>query len=183
MIKYKGKLFTTIIIAIVFLLIAGGTYAYFSAIVQGNETASEHMVQSASKRIQYTDSTPITNSKMKPGWNIGKTMVVTNMSTSSVTYNLVWQTLVNNLSRKQDLTINITCASSVSGNTCPSSSGQVASSGANVPIISAVSLAQNETHTYSITITYLDQGVDQSTDMGKTVSGKLGVLDDYWINQ
>lgn len=178
MIKYKRNLLLSILTVFAFGAVIGISYAYFSIKTIGNETASTSLIKTASREIQYTDLTILENAKMEPGWNESKTIIVENLGTKTLTYNMVWQTITNNLSRKQDLVISLTCSSNIAENTCSGlSQTQVSNTGTNMPIINNIPIAVAEKHTYVVTIKYLLQSEDQSIDMNKTVNGKLGVIE------
>lgn len=178
MINYKKNLILTLIVVILFVSAIGITYAYFSSNVIGNSNTSSNMVTTASKNIRYTDLSLLGNASMEPGWTSNKTIDVENIGSKTVTYDLVWQSITNNLTRQQDLVYEISCSSNVSGNTCSGiTETQVPATGTNILVLDEVSIEAGEKHTYTITITYINQAVDQSEDMDKTVVGKLGVLD------
>lgn len=177
MIKYKKTLFLSIIVIGIFLSVIGGTYAYFTLRTLGNDTTSQHMIVSASKMLLYTDSTLLSYQQIQPEWSTSKDFTVENTGDKDISYDLVWQTMTNELIRPQDLVMEISCVSSVTENTCGElAESQVATSGTNIPIIEDILIEIDEIHTYTITITYINQPLDQSSDMNKEINGKLGII-------
>lgn len=178
MINYKRNVLLGGLIIFLFVSVIGITYSFFSIRTNGNDSASSQMVKSASRLIQYTDLTLISNQEMIPGWSTNKTVDVENLGTKNITYDLIWQSITNNLSRQQDLVYQISCTSNIIGNTClGKSQTQIPNTGTDISILSSINLAVNEIHTYTITVTYIDQAVDQSVDMNKSISAKLGAKD------
>ena len=178
MIDYRKKLLLTIIVTILFVSVIGVTYAFFGIDTKGNEESKTHTITSASRLIEYTDLELITNQNIEPGWTSSKTIVVENIGTKNVTYNLVWQSVTNELSRKQDMIFSVACTSNIPESTCPIiSSSQFPNTGIDQPIFTNINLALNEKHTYIIKIEYLNQSADQSIDMNKTIKGKIGAKD------
>lgn len=177
MIKHKKTLLLNVIIIMLFLSVIGGSYAFFTLRTIGNDTASQHMIVSASKMLQYTDTTLLSNLQIQPEWTTSKDLTVENIGNKDISYDLVWQTITNELDRQQDLVMEISCVSSVIGNTCPGlESTPVADSGTNVSIIENIPIEIDEIHTFTISITYINQPLDQSSDMNKEVNGKLGII-------
>ncbi len=178
MIDYKKKLILTIAVVGALVSVIGLTYSFFSIRVAGNESTSTNLVTSASRLIKYTDLTLISNQSIEPGWTDNKTIVVENSGSKDLSYNLVWQSVTNGLTRQQDLVISITCSSNITSNICNGVTNvQVPATGINIPILSNISLQLNEKHTYVVTIKYLTQEEDQSIDMNKVISAKLGAKD------
>lgn len=178
MINYKKHLLLSVITLIIFSTMIGVTYAFFSIKTVGNEGASTHLIKTASKEIRYSDGTLLANDKMEPGYNETKTITVENLGSKATTYNLIWQNVTNNLSRKQDLVYSLTCSSNIPTNTCSGlTQTQIPNTGTNAPVISNINIDIDEVHTYTVTVRYLMQSEDQSIDMNKTIVGKLGITE------
>ncbi len=179
MFKYKKTMTFSLLLIIGCLSIIGGSYAFFTIRTLGNDTTSRHSVLSASKMLIYTDTTLIANNKVPLDWTATKEVTVENIGNKVVKYDLVWQTITNDLVRPEDFMMTITCESSIVGNTCPEITDQpVATTGVNKPIISNIFIDEDEIHTFSITFEYINQPtIDQSSDMNKDINGIMGIID------
>ena len=81
---------------------------------------------------------------------------------------------VTTLNSPSDFEVKITCTSSVSGNTCDGFEGTLADVSS---ILLTNDIAVNEEHTYTLTMKYLETGVNQSADMNKTISARIDIMD------
>lgn len=78
-----------------FVALIGSTFAYFTAVVQGNDTAEETHIGSATISVSYSDGAEIKVNDAVPGWNANKEITVTNNSTTNITYSILWQEVSN----------------------------------------------------------------------------------------
>ena len=174
----SNKVKIIVIALLVFLVaIAGITYAYFSIQIVGNDTASSLRLTSADLKLVYTDMQILANGEIEPGWSQTKTITVENQGTKTVYYNLIWRELLNEIIN-DELTISMTCTSDRSGNTCPSFEKAIptkTTEATNVRIKNNISIDAGETHTYTVTITFIETNSLQNYNQGKQVRGTLNI--------
>lgn len=155
------------------LVIIGVTYAYFSAIVLGNETASSMYVRGTNLEITYNETKNIESTDITPNWSSTKVFSVTNTGEEDTSYGIYWGNVVNTLVNKQYLVYTIvgTGNNAYTNNNevqFPSTSGDYIAT--NIPIKSG------ETHNYVLTLKYInDVSYDQSDDMGTNFSASVEI--------
>ena len=174
--KDKKILFGTFI-ALLLLLTTGLSYAYFSASISGNENAKNVVVEAGTLSLVYTDGPEIKAQNIKPGWSTTKEVSVKNTGTLDTNYNIIWQSLTNEITN-DEMVISATCqrlnsAGTVEG-TCESISQAAVS---DMTIAKRVSIESGITHKYIFTILFKETNVDQNTNQGKKFNGVLGIED------
>ena len=172
--KDKKILFGTFI-ALLLLLTTGLSYAYFSASISGNENAKNVVVEAGTLSLVYTDGPEIKAQNIKPGWSTTKEVSVKNNGTLGAYYNVIWQSLTNEITN-DEMVISATCqrlnsAGTVEG-TCESISQAAVS---DMTIAKRVSIESGITHKYTFTILFKEINADQNTNQGKKFNGVLGI--------
>ena len=172
----KDKKYIYITLTIVFLLAALGiSYAWFNAVIKGNDTAKEQTVTTGNLELTFTDDTEVTLPNAVPGDSYTKTISVKNTGTLDAKYNLVWQELTNEIT-KDELVIEATCkrlnSSGTEEGTCESISQTPIKSNT---IKKNISIEPSVTHEYTIKVTFIDTGSLQDYNKKKSFSGKLGI--------
>ena len=172
--KDKKILFGTFI-ALLLLLTTGLSYAYFSASISGNENAKNVVVEAGTLSLVYTDGPEIKAQNIKPGWSTTKEVSVKNTGTLDTNYNIIWQSLTNEITNNE-MVISATCqrlnsAGTVEG-TCESLSQASIS---DMTIAKRVSIESGITHKYTFTILFKETNADQNTNQGKKFNGVLGI--------
>ena len=172
--KDKKILFGTFI-ALLLLLTTGLSYAYFSASISGNENAKNVVVEAGTLSLVYTDGPEIKAQNIKPGWSTTKEVSVKNTGTLGAYYNIIWQSLTNEITNNE-MVISATCqrlnsAGTVEG-TCESISQAAIS---DMTIAKRVSIESGITHKYTFTILFKETNADQNTNQGKKFNGVLGI--------
>ena len=162
-------------IALLLLLTTGLSYAYFSTSVKGNENAKNVVVEAGTLSLVYTDGPEIKAQNIKPGWSTTKEVSVKNTGTLEANYNIIWQTLTNEITNNE-MVISATCqrlnsAGTVEG-TCESISQAAIS---DMTISKKVSIESGITHKYTFTILFKETNLDQNTNQGKKFNGVLGI--------
>ena len=172
--KDKKILFGTFI-ALLLLLTTGLSYAWFSASISGNENAKNVVVEAGTLSLVYTDGPEIKAQNIKPGWSTTKEVSVKNTGTLEANYNIIWQSLTNEITNNE-MVISATCerlnASGTVEGTCESIS-QVAIS--DMTIAKKISIESGITHKYTFTILFKETNADQNTNQGKKFNGVLGI--------
>ena len=183
------KLIYGIIIAVVFLLTAGLTYAYFSLTISGNDVAETINVDTTKLELKYTDGKEVKATNIEPGWIMTKTITVVNTGNEEAYYTLGWQKLYNEI-QKSELVIRSECTSSgVTGGSCDNTDNVVVpqttevSAGSNkvlYPYKEAAHILPGETHTYTVTIEFINYtSKTQNYNQGKKFYGVLGIVEAY----
>ena len=172
--KDKKILFGTFI-ALLLLLTTGLSYAYFSASISGNENAKNVVVEAGTLSLVYTDGPEIKAQNIKPGWSTTKEVSVKNTGTLDTNYNVIWQSLTNEITNNE-MVISATCqrlnASGTVEGTCESISQAAIS---DMTIAKRVSIESGITHKYTFTILFKETNADQNTNQGKKFNGVLGI--------
>ena len=172
----KDKKYIYITLTIIFLLAALGiSYAWFNAVIKGNDTAKEQKVVTGNLELTFTDDTEVTLPNAVPGDSYTKTISVKNTGTLDAKYNLVWQELTNEITN-DELVIEATCKRLNSSNTEEGTCESIS----QTPIKSStikknISIEPSVTHEYTIKVTFIDTGSLQDYNKKKSFSGKLGI--------
>mgnify|MGYP005890447507 CR=1 FL=1 len=169
------KYFYIMIFSLVLLLVLGVSYAWFNAVIKGNDTAKEQKVVTGNLELTFTDDTEVTLSNAVPGDSYTKTISVKNTGTLDAKYNLVWQELTNEITN-DELVIEATCKRLNSSNTEEGTCESIS----RTPIKSStikknISIEPSVTHEYTIKVTFIDTGSLQDYNKKKSFSGKLGI--------
>ena len=165
------------VVAVLLLVVValGISYAWFSAIITGNNTAKNNKVVTGNLELTYTDTNEISLDNVIPGDSFTKEISVKNTGTLDVKYNLVWQSLTNTITNNE-LVIEATCkrlnSSGTEEGTCESISQTPVSSNT---IKKKISIEPNITHEYTVKVTFIDTGEPQNYNKNKSFSGKLGI--------
>ena len=165
------------VVAVLLLVVValGISYAWFSAIITGNDTAKNNKVVTGNLELTYTDTNEISLDNVIPGDSFTKEVSVKNTGTLDVKYNLVWQSLTNTITNNE-LVIEATCkrlnSSGTVEGTCESISQTPVSSNT---IKKKISIEPNITHEYTVKVTFIDTGEPQNYNKNKSFNGKLGI--------
>ena len=163
---------TILVVASLLVVVLSVTLAYFTAQIIGE--GKNISVSSADLKIVFTDTDGnIEGSNITPGWSNSKTFTVKNESNGTYKYDIIIKDLVNTFKTYKYLEYKIT---STDGgyNMTDYSYLPKASIKEDVALAYEVSIDKGKTHTYTIEIKYVnDEYVDQSIDMGKSLSGTI----------
>ena len=172
--KDKMTLFVTGMFLLL-IMTTGLSYAYFSASVKGNENAKNVVVEAGTLSLVYTDGPEIKAQNIKPGWSTTKEVSVKNTGTLDTNYNIIWQSLTNEITNNE-IVISATCqrlnsVGTVEG-TCESISQAAIS---DMTIAKKINIEAGITHKYTFTILFKETNADQNTNQGKKFNGVLGI--------
>ena len=163
---------TILVVASLLVVVLSVTLAYFTAQIIGE--GKNISVSSADLKIVFTDTDGnIAGNGITPGWSNSKTFTVKNESNGTYKYDIIIKDLVNTFKTYKYLQYKIT---STDGgyNMTDYSYLPKASTKEDVALAYEVSIDKGKTHTYTIEIKYVnDEKVDQSIDMGKSLSGTI----------
>ena len=165
-----------IILAISILIaVSSVSYAWFSAILTGNDTAKKNTVVTGDLKLTYTDTNEMSLSNAFPGDSFEKVISVKNDGTVDLNYNLIWQELNNGITNNE-LVIEATCkrlnSSTTEEGTCEGISEIAINS---VILKNDVLIEPKVTHEYTLKVTFKDTGLPQNYNKNKTFTGKLGI--------
>ena len=168
---------TILVVASLLVVVLSVTLAYFTAQIIGK--GKNVTINSADLKIIFTDSDgSISGTNIEPGkWNVTKTFTIENKSNETYKYNIVIQDLVNTFVTEGYLQYKIT---STNGGYNMTEFKDVPKSETATDTILAysVSIPVGVTQSYTVEFKYVnDESVDQSEDMGKTLSGKLFITE------
>ena len=167
---------TILVVASLLVVVLSVTLAYFTAQIIGK--GKDVSVSSADLKIIFTDSDgAISGSNIEPGWSDTKTFTVENKSNETYKYNIVIQDLVNTFVTNGYLQYKIT--STNNGYNMTEFKDVPKSSALKDTILAySASIEVGVKQTYTVEFIYKnDESVDQSKDMGKTLSGKLFITE------
>ena len=165
-----------IILAISILIaVSSVSYAWFSAVITGNDTAKKNTVVTGVLKLTYTDTNEMSLSNAFPGDSFTKVISVKNTGTVNLNYNLIWQELNNGITNNE-LVIEATCKRLNSSNTEEGTCEGISESAVNSVIIkNDVLIEPKVTHEYTLKVTFKDTGLPQNYNKNKTFTGKLGI--------
>ena len=168
---------TILVVASLLVVVLSVTLAYFTAQIIGKGKIVT--INSADLKIIFTDSDgSISGTNIEPGkWNVIKTFTIENKSNETYKYNIVIQNLVNTFVTEGYLQYKIT---STNGGYNMTEFKDVPKSETATDTILAysVSISVGVTQSYTVEFIYKnDESIDQSEDMGKTLSGKLFITE------
>ena len=179
------KLSIITIISLFTLAVIGLSYAYFSTEITGE--GKYVTLDTANLKLKYTDNTVLSLDNAIPGDFVTKTFTVENIGTKKVSYNIVWNNLINTINN-YDLQLDMKCKSYKNYNTSSKvESGECSSFYKAVPYtetsISKDIKRNNEidigiTHEYTVTITFKNRSYNQNDNLNKKFTGKID-LEEY----
>ena len=179
------KLSIITIISLFTLAVIGLSYAYFSTEITGE--GKYVTLDTANLKLKYTDNTVLSLDNAIPGDFVTKTFTVENIGTKKVSYNIVWNNLINTINN-YDLQLDMKCKSYKDYNTSSKvESGECSSFYKAVPYtetsISKDIKRNNEidigiTHEYTVTITFKNRSYNQNDNLNKKFTGKID-LEEY----
>ena len=108
------KLSIITIISLFTLAVIGLSYAYFSTEITGE--GKYVTLDTANLKLKYTDNTVLSLDNAIPGDFVTKTFTVENIGTKKVSYNIVWNNLINTINN-YDLHLDMKCKSYKNYNT------------------------------------------------------------------
>ena len=168
------KMYILLVISILFAVI-GVSLAFFSLNIIGNDTAKYNKITTGDLELVFTDDNEVSLDGAFPGDSITKTISVKNTGTKEVSYNIVWQELLNEITNNE-LVIDGTCKNLNSSNTedgeCSAISKKAVKEG---NVTSNIPIKPGYTQEYEVKITFIDTGKPQNYNKNKSFKGKLGL--------
>ena len=172
--KDRKYIYMIVILTLV-VLVLGLSYAWFNAVITGNDTAKKNTVVTGDLKLTYTDTNEMSLSNAFPGDSFEKVISVKNDGTVNLNYNLIWQELNNGITNNE-LVIEATCKRLNSSNTEEGTCEGISESAVNSVIIkNDILIEPKVTHEYTLKVTFKDTGLVQDYNKNKTFTGKLGI--------
>ena len=184
----KQKIIVSVVgISIVLLTLLGLTYAYFLTRIQGNTNDKSISVTTANLELTYGDNSAEILGKdltlIPSDTEIGtKTFTVTNNGNDTSYVVVIENVSVTKASDGSNTTFNsndfrytLTCTKK-DGTSCDGVSTQSVFP-INGGVLVGNSIKEGDVHTYTFKMWYIDTGIDQSNDMGKTIQARLNITD------
>lgn len=133
------------------------------------------MVETGSLSLRYVDGPKIVMNNIKPDDTFTKTIYVANTGTMEVTYNLIWQELVNEIENNEM----VLCATCTRMNGTTEKEDGACNDIEDMPIYDTtikkkIVIEPNIVHKYDLTITFLELNDNQNYNQGKKFNGVLG---------
>ena len=182
----KAKIIVSISgIVLVMLILLGLTYAYFLTRIQGNTNNKSISVTTANLELTYGDNSAEILGKdlvLEPSdTEIGtKTFTVTNNGNDTSYVVVIENVSVTKASdgstttfESNDFRYTLTCTKS-DGTSCDGVSTQSIFP-INGGVLVGNSIKEGDVHTYTFKMWYIDTGIDQSNDMGKSLQARLNI--------
>ena len=170
------KMYILLVISILFAVV-GVSLAFFSLNIIGNDKAKDTKITTGDLELVFTDDNEVSLDGAFPGDSITKTISVKNTGTKEVSYNIVWQELLNEITNNE-LVIDGTCKNLNSSNTedgtCSTISKKTVKEG---NITSNIPIKPGYTQEYEVKITFIDTGKLQNYNKNKSFKGKLGLTE------
>ncbi len=174
----NGTKYRVLIIALLLIVtLAPISYAFFTVDINENESVQESVVQAGTMSIIFTDGSVIgTTTNWVPGDYITKTFTVENTGSLPAAYSVYLEDIINTFVDKTELVYEIeSTTDGVSSAYSTSSAQQVPDS--NTKIINNQTINSLETHTYVITLRFMNLDKEQNYNQGKIFEGKIQVYD------
>lgn len=173
-------------IILIILMLLSLTYGYFMTKVKGNTNTKSIQASSAKKIVEYTDlSEEISGKIIEPGYETIKIFTVKNIGTTSATYHIYLDNVINDFIRTQDIIY--TLYRKEGNNTIDTanlSESDIVASGIfpqinNYILINENIETPNNYYTYALKINYINSEEIQDEDQGHTFSFKVQIKGDY----
>ena len=169
------KIYLGVGLAFLLLMTISLSYAYFSINVSGNDNAKDVVVNAGTLSLVYTDGPEIKVENIRPGKTITKEVTVKNTGTLDTNYNIIWQSLVNEITN-DELVLSATCQRLNASGTVEGTCGSISQSPiSDTAIARKIRIESGITHKYTFTILFKETNANQNYNQGKKFSGVLGI--------
>src|SRR5574344_2807557 len=155
-------------ILLVVVAVVGLTYAFFTASVEGNDTAKETEITTGTLKLRLTDTNVMDMDNDMTGRTESKTFTVKNIGDTSASYDILL-TDVSTSFIGSDLVYTIT------SNNDGGSKTETVLPNTDETIIENVVIDAGITQTYTLTITFKETGLDQNNNQGASYTGLIQI--------
>ena len=168
--KFNKKRIVIFILIIIVAAVMGFSFAYFSAIIRGNETSRDVNTQLGDRPTIELDGTTIIDlGEVFPGDSKSINFSVKNLGSATAVYNLDIINVVNTFVDTSDLVYTIT--STNSGGTKSQSEAPLDTT----RLINDITIEGGQTQEYTMTFTFLETNDSQNDNAIATFSGKIQI--------
>ncbi len=184
--KGNTVLLTVIAVATLLVAVVGATFAYFTASVQGNNTASSVIVNTATLgNIVYENGDEIKMDNAYPGAYSNEIEFTISAvdNTVALPYDIRWVNVTNSFNPTSELVYTLSSEKTGSGTlvdfteapgydegnsyaTAPTAAGIIGSGSLGIG---------GDTHTYTMQVHFLETASNQNSNQGKSFVGKIEV--------
>lgn len=164
--SYKVIRLSVLVLGLVVLTIVGTSFAYFTAIINGNEKANNVYIKSANLKATYSDGEEINTLNAVPGWSQDKTITITNTGDAPIIYSIKWTNVTNEL-----INMKYSLSSTSLGAQANVTEADAPKNDTN--LVTNVTLGVGKEHTYKLSMLFKDTGLPQDDEQGKSFSAKL----------
>ena len=164
--SYKVIRLSVLVLGLVVLTIVGTSFAYFTAIINGNEKANNVYIKSANLKATYSDGEEINTLNAVPGWSQDKTITITNTGDAPIIYSIKWTNVTNEL-----INMKYSLSSTSLGAQANVTEADAPKNDTN--LVTNVTLGVGKEHSYKLSMLFKDTGLPQDDEQGKSFSAKL----------
>ena len=167
----KNKKYIMYLVVSILVLTIGVSYAYFKARVSGEGKSIS--LRSKGIYVLYSGDATLASESISPGWSVTKEFTVENQGSNNEVYNIYIEGLVNTFVTSGYLQYKIT--SSNGYNMSEYKDIPKSNTSTDTVLAYSVPIKSKEKQTYKVELIYKETEEDQSIDMGKILSGILGI--------
>ena len=167
----KNKKYIVYLVVSILVLTIGVSYAYFKARVNGEGKSIS--LRSKGIYVLYSGDATLASENISPGWSVTKEFTVENQGSNNEVYNIYIEGLVNTFVTSGYLQYKIT--SSNGYNMSEYKDIPKSNTSTDTVLAYSVPIKSKEKQTYKVELIYKETEEDQSVDMGKILSGVLGI--------
>ena len=167
----KNKKYIVYLVVSILVLTIGVSYAYFKARVNGEGKSIS--LRSKGIYVLYSGDATLASESISPGWSVTKEFTVENQGSNNEVYNIYIEGLVNTFVTSGYLQYKIT--SSNGYNMSEYKDIPKSNTSTDTVLAYSVPIKSKEKQTYKVELIYKETEEDQSVDMGKILSGILGI--------
>ena len=167
----KNKKYIVYLVVSILVLTIGVSYAYFKARVSGEGKSIS--LRSKGIYVLYSGDATLASESISPGWSVTKEFTVENQGSNNEVYNIYIEGLVNTFVTSGYLQYKIT--SSNGYNMSEYKDIPKSNTSTDTVLAYSVPIKSKEKQTYKVELIYKETEEDQSVDMGKILSGILGI--------
>ena len=169
----KKKIILSSIIVSVVILMGIGTYAFFTADIEGNIKNNNIVQTTGTLSIEYIDGQNINAESIEPGWSGTKTFTIKNTGTLPVSYDIVFANLINTFIN-DEVIYSGTCTGNQS--TCEIIEQGIVDD-EDFLIKQKILIEPEEEHSYKIEIEFIETDANQDYNNQSTLSGKISIYE------
>lgn len=167
----NNKYLPMLVILTVLSFMIGFSYAYYTPVIIGNNTASTHNTTLGTLKLTYNGTNKINLANVDTGGYAQTTFTVKNTGTEPIaSYQIFFSNLTNTFTNNEAV-YQLTCSSS-DAVSCTSKGETAAPTSAGL-MHTQGSIAPNTTHTYTFRVTFKEMGYRQDYNKGKQFKTKI----------